>query len=203
MRKLGKNRSKSLSVGVKTMKKILFLTGIVVLVFLAVPVMAQQIIPNDTTKTIIMHFHIKGENITFLDAHVTYGHPPSLMDIPDDFTGKMLGPNDVPVTKFGLDDPRIFYLDRGAAFNDDINMSVKIPYTDKVDIFGIYNTKTDQNLVRVDTKKIMADFCKSHPNDPDCSLIKPWMFAIIIIIAIIGCGIAFYYVKKRGKPGKN
>jgi hypothetical protein len=29
------------------------------------------------------------------------------------------------------------------------------------------------------------------------------MFAIIIIIAIIGCGIAFYYVKKRGKPGKN
>ncbi len=148
-------------------------TAVVLILLIVTPAVAEDIIPNDTTKTIIMHFNIKNDTITFLDARVIYGHPPNNPDIPAKFTVKMLAANDRQIKKFGMPDPRITFLDEGYSFTDDINFSVKVPLSMDLDSVGIYDAKTGMLLARGDTKDIIADFCTSHPRDPDCSPTSP------------------------------
>lgn len=180
------------------MKTSLPFIGILLLALLLVPVAAQDIIPNDTTKTMILHFHIKGSNITFLDARVIYGHSPDNLDIKDKFTGKMLGSGDQQIKKFGISDARITYLDKGNLFTDDINFSVKVPATMDLVAVGVYDTKTGTLLARADTTKVMKEFCTAHPKDPDCSRIPLWMIVAgtgLLVLVIAGAG--WFLLRKK------
>jgi hypothetical protein len=184
--------------GGKKMKTSLSFIGILFLVLLVLPAAAQDIIPNDTTKTMILHFHIKGDTITFLDARVIYGHSPDNLDINDTFTGKMLGSGDQQLKKFGISDPRITYMDKGHEFTDDINLSVKVPASMDLAGVGIYDTRTGKLLARADTTQVMKDFCAAHPRDPDCSRIPFWMIvagAGFLVLVIAGAG--WYLLKKK------
>jgi hypothetical protein len=70
---------------------------------------------------------------------------------------------------------------------------------------GIYETKTDKPLVRVDTTKVMADFCSAHQNDPDCKSaeILPFIVAGAGILAVIGIIGGLYMMRKRRSQSKN
>ncbi len=180
------------------MKTSLPFIGILLLVLLVLPATAQDIIPNDTTKTMILHFHIRGDTITFLDARVIYGHSPDNLDITDTFTGKMLGSGEQQLKKFGISDPRITYMDKGHKFTDDINFSVKVPATMDLTAVGVYDTKNGTLLARADAAKVMKDFCAAHPRDPDCSRIPFWMIvagAVFLVLVIAGAG--WYFLKKK------
>jgi LPXTG-motif cell wall-anchored protein len=182
--------------GKKMKTSYIFIMGIL-LVLLVVPAAAQDIIPNDTTKTMILHFHIKGTTITFLDARVIYGHSPDNLDIKDTFTGKMLGSDDRQIQKFGISDPRITWLDKGHLFTDDINFSVKVPATADLTGVGIYDTKTGKLLARADTTQAMKDFCTAHPQDPDCSSIPLWMIVVGAGVLVLFAGAGWYFLKKK------
>jgi hypothetical protein len=184
------------------MKTSLLSIGLLVLLVLVVPVMGQDIMPNDTTKTIILHFHINGDTITFLDSRVVYGHSSDTLDIRDTFTGKQEGTDKTLIRKFGISDPRITYMDSGTKFSDDINFSVKVPFTKNTAGLSIYDTKTNQLLIRADTTKGIADFCTTHPQDPDCSRNPPLVLLVgagVIIFAGILIGV-YFFKKKKNKP---
>ena len=183
------------------MKTRLPILVVILLVLLVIPVAAQDIIPNDTTKTMILHFHINGSTITFLDARMIYGHSPDNLDIADKFTGKVLGPDDKEIKKFGISDARITYMDKGTKFTDDINFSVKVPATMDLTGVEISDTKTGKLLARADTTQVMKDFCTAHPRDPDCSRIPLWIFVAGAALLVLCAGAAGWYLLRKKKGG--
>jgi hypothetical protein len=183
------------------MKTRLPILVVILLVLLVIPVAAQDIIPNDTTKTMILHFHINGSTITFLDARVIYGHSPDNLDIADKFTGKVLGPDDKEIKKFGISDARITYMDKGTKFTDNINFSVKVPATMDLTGVEISDTKTGKLLARADTTQVMKDFCTAYPRDPDCSRIPLWMFVAGAALLVLCAGAAGWYLLRKKKGG--
>lgn len=175
---------------------------IFLLIFLVAPVVGEEVLPADTNKTIIQHYHIKGDTITYLDSRVVYSHCSNLFDLPDDYTGRVLGPGNETLNRFGISDPRITFMDTGAKVTDDINFTVNVPMSKKISAVGIYYTDNDTLIVRGDVSKAVRDFCAAHPRDPDCSDGLPWMLLIgaVIIVLIVVSGM-FWYTKRKKKTG--
>lgn len=185
------------------MKTSFLLIAGIVLTLLIFPAGAQEIVPNDTTKTMILHFHIKGSNVTFVDGKVIYGHSANNLDIKDTFTGKMLDSGDRVIKKFGLSDARITYSDKGHMFTDDINFSVKVPAMMELATVGVYDTKTGSLLAKADAAKVMKDFCAAHPKDPDCSRMPFWMIlAGIGVLVVLAGGGAWWFLRKKETPAE-
>jgi hypothetical protein len=168
-----------------------------IIVLISIPVNAQNVPSEDYAKTIIIHYSIKGETVTFHDAKVIYGYPPNF--IPGgDFTGKTLGVSDAPLRTFGIDDARITYTETGAIIADEANFSVKVPYSADLNAVGIYNKKGDILLIRTEIRQVKADFCKSHPNDPDCGFqLTPIVFIAGALVAVCIIAGGWYFLKKR------
>lgn len=158
---------------------------------------------TDMHKSILLHYNIKSGNITFLDGHLFYGYSPDLTNTYDTFTGKLIGLNDSVISKFQIMDPRITFTDKGTEFRDNKNFSVIIPYSKDIPSLEIYERDNQTLQIRTDLKPLIKDFCKSHPNDPDCSLIQPWMLPIVILIVIVvGCGVVVLLLKKKRQSEK-
>jgi hypothetical protein len=181
------------------MKTFLPVITVLLLALLVIPASAQELVPNDTTKTMILHFHINGSVVTFVDAKVIYGHSPDNLDIKDTFTGKMLGPDDKVMRKFGISDARVTYSDEGHLFTDNINFSVKVPATMDLATVGVYDTKTDTLLAKADAAGVMKGFCTTHPKDPDCSRVPLWMIGAGAGILVLIAGAGAWYVLKHRK----
>lgn len=181
----------------------------IILMLICISVSAQDTPYENYEKMIILHYSIKNNTVSYLNAKVIYGVPSNLYEYNPDFpsfgafTGRTLGANDAPLKRFGIDDPRISYYETGAVIAEEANLSVRVPYSSNMTALAIYDRKDDSLLVKTEIKQVVADFCKSHSDDPDCG------FQISPVVLIAGTLVAFciiaggwYFLKKRKAAGK-
>lgn len=171
----------------------------IIVAMLVVPATAEtRPVQQDFTKSVMLNYHINKGDITFLDAKVFYGHSRNLFDLQDTFTGSLIGQNDIQIQKFGLSDPRLTFLHKGSIQKDNVNFSVIIPYSKDLTALGISDTKNGTELIRTDLRQLKADFCKSHPNDPDCGFqITPIVLIAGALVAVCVIASGWYILKKK------
>lgn len=126
---------------------------------------------NDRQKVLIVDFNIKDGKITYLGSRVVYNYPPEYL-AHRDFDVKLLSKTEEIIKEFGISDPRIIYHEEGAAILDDVNFSVIVPFYNHLKDLEIYNVTTKEIMISVDLTNTIGDFCKNHPQDPDCKVIQ-------------------------------
>jgi len=165
-----------------------------ILILISVPAGAQHAPSENSAKIIILHYSITGNTVTFLDAKVIYGYPrnpgPS-----GDLTGRTLGDGDTELHRFGIQDPRITYTEDGAIIAEQANFSVMVPYSEDLNSVGIYDKKDDSLLVKTEVQDVVKDFCKSHPDDPDCRKATPLSPAVAIGACMMVGG--WFFLKRK------
>jgi len=180
-------------------KRIHFFIFFLLITTLTIPITAQNTPEPSYVKSIILDYHIKDGKITYLGSRMFYGYPPTLSQIPSTFEGKLLGTNDGVITPFRIPDPRIQFTEDGAVFIDNRNFSVIIPYSKDLSALGILERENKTLLIRTDVRQVVEDFCKSHPNDPDCGSEKPstGLSGAVALVAVCIVGGGWYLLKQR------
>jgi hypothetical protein len=157
---------------------------------------------NDTTKTVIVSFQYRNGTVTPAGSRVIYGYPPDNIGNRD-MLADLVGRNNAVIGSYGIEDPRVMYMDTGAVLKNEVKFAVILPYAASGDHVDLFDGQTKQKLATADITGAIAKFCDAHRDDPECGGGGPPVLlygaAILLVLVIIGA--AAYLLLTNKKAG--
>jgi hypothetical protein len=156
---------------------------------------------NDTTKTVIVSFQYRDGTVTPAGSRVIYGHPPDNIGN-QDMLADLVGRNNAVIGSYGIEDPRVMYMDTGAVLKNDVKFAVILPFAASGDHVDLFDGQTKQKLATADITGAIAKFCDAHQEDPDCggggAPLLLYGAAILLVLVAAGAGACLLTNKKAG-----
>lgn len=132
---------------------------------------------NSSPKAVIVRVNIKNNTFTVLERKVGYGYPPEHFVQWQDFKVKLLSENGV-IEEYGVIDPRIRFYEALPGGNpegfearmvDEANLTLIFAFNNSLSGVSVDNYTSGAELVKVDLKDTISDFCSQNGNDSDCA----------------------------------
>jgi hypothetical protein len=191
-----------------TRKRVIITGGWVVLsvllLFSLICMPAAAVPVNDATKSVIVSFQYRDGIVTPVGSRVIYGHPPDNIGN-QDMLADLVGRNNAVIGSYGIEDPRVMYMDTGAVLKNDVKFAVILPFAASGDHVVLFDGQTKQKLATADITGAIKKFCDAHQDDPDCSGGGSPMLlygaVILLVVAVISAGA--YLLLKKKKTGGN
>ena len=121
-----------------------------------------------------------------------------------DIVIRMLDKKGSLLAEQGIDDPRVVYLEEGAALADKVNFSVIVAFRTDLATIRLLNGTSGAEMVSADVSGTVNGYCKAHGSDPDCVVPGPDL-TLIVVVAVIVVLLAvagWYLLKKKGTTGQ-
>jgi DNA-binding response OmpR family regulator len=158
-----------------------------------------------------------------LTREITYGRPPNLAILSGPLRGVITGRNGHELEVFSLSEP-------GTAMGEGIlrspenslapytehyasgEMDLVLPVLPGMERVSLYDTRTGNLLVSLDTGPVFSEFCSGYPRDPGCLAREPaaaddgpvpglrQLLAGVFLSSVVIAISVLYLVKRRGSP---
>ena len=113
--------------------------------------------PSGSTLGVLMHLNINEGIMTILNSDVVNSHPDLGLQH-ESFSGEALDSLYKLIFHFGIMDPRL-ELDDEAAYTDNVNFTIIIPFYDNLKTFLIKNTENNGTLITIDLAETLRKYC--------------------------------------------
>ena len=101
-------------------------------------------------------------------------------------------------------DPRVIYLEDGAALAGKVNFSVIVAFRRDLAKIRLINGTSSAEMITADVSGAVNGWCRVHGSDPDCVVPGPDLtFLVIAAVIIVLLAVASWYLlKKKGATGQ-
>jgi len=132
---------------------------------------------NSSQKVVIVRVNIKNNTFTVVERKVVYGYPPEHFVQWNDFKVKLLSDGGV-MEEYGVIDPRMRFYEvmpgenpegSSARMVDEANLTLIFAFNGNLSGVSVNNYTSDAELVKIDLKSTISDFCSQNGNDSDCA----------------------------------
>ena len=175
--------------------------GIMVLVLcICPPALAAG---NATPRAVVLDLSFNNGVVEVIGSRVVNNYPPDNR-ASRDIVIRMLDKKGSLLAEQGIDDPRVVYLEEGAALADKVNFSVIVAFRTDLATIRLLNGTSGAEMVSADVSGTVNGYCKAHGSDPDCVVPGPDL-TLIIVVAVIVVLLAvagWYLLKKKGATGE-
>jgi len=175
--------------------------GILVLVLcICPPAVAAE---NATPKAVVLDLSLDNGVVNVIGSRVVTNYPPDNR-ASGDIIIRMLDKQGSLLAEQGIEDPRVIYLEEGAALADKVDFSVIVRYRSDLATIRLLNGTSGAEMVSADVSGTVSGYCKAHGSDPDCVVPGPDLSLIatgaVIIILLVAAG--WFLMKKKGTAGE-
>jgi hypothetical protein len=182
---------------VKKMKISYLVFGILVLVLCMYPPVSAA--ENTTPKAVVLDLSFHNGVVEVIGSRVVNNYPPDNR-ASRAIVLRMLDKDESLLAEQGIEDPRVIYLEEGAALADTVNFSVIVAFRKDLATVRLLNGTSGAELISADVSGTVNGWCRAHGNDPDCAAPGPDLTLIaggavaVILLAVIG----WYLMRKKG-----
>ena len=171
--------------------------GIMVLVLCIYPPASAA--ENATPKAVVLDLSIDNGVVNVIGSRVVTNYPPDNR-ASRDIVIRMLDKQGTLLAEQGIEDPRVIYLEEGAALADPVSFSVIVRYRSDLATIRLLNGTSGAEMVSADVSGTVNGWCKVHGSDPDCVVPGPdlILIAVIAVIVVLLAGAGWFFLKKKG-----
>jgi hypothetical protein len=183
------------------MKMSYLVFGILVLALcLCPPVSAAE---NPGPKSVVLDLSFHNGVVDVIGSRVVNNYPPdnrasrAIVFRMLDQKGSLLGEQ-------GIEDPRVIYLEEGAALADTGNFSVIVAFRSDLATIRLFNGTSGAEMVSADVSGAVNGWCRTHGNDPDCATPGPGLTLIVggVVVLILLAVAGWFILRKKGSAGQ-
>jgi hypothetical protein len=178
------------------MKPVNLALCILLLALLSVPCSAQE---STTPKAVVLDLAITGGTTEVIGNRVVNNYPPDNR-ASRAIVIRMLDGKGTLLLEQGIDDPRIVYLEEGAAVLDTVKFSVIVPFRRDLATIRLLNGTSGAEMVSADVSGTVNGYCKVHGDDPDCATagISPVLMGAGVILLLVFACAGWLLFRKKG-----
>jgi hypothetical protein len=116
---------------------------------------------------------------------------------------RMLDRQDTLLAEQGIEDPRVIYLEEGAALANQVNFSVIVAFRSDLAKIRLINGTSNTEMLTADVSGTVNGWCKAHGSDPDCVAPGPGLSLIAgVAVIILLLAVAGWFFLKKGRSGQ-
>lgn len=182
------------------MKNSCLLLGILVLILCICPAIPAA--ENATPKAVVLDLSVDNGVVNIIGSRVVNNYPPDNR-ASRDIVIRMLDKNDVLLAEQGIGDPRVIYLEEGAALARQVNFSVIVAFRRDLAKIRLINGTSSEELITADISATVNGWCRSNGSDPDCAVPGPGLALITVVaVVILLLAAAGWFFLKRKETGR-
>jgi hypothetical protein len=158
---------------------------------------------NATPKAVVLDLSFNNGAIDVIGSRVVNNYPPDNR-ASNDIVIRLLDKKGTLLAEQGIDDPRVVYLEEGAALADKVNFSVIVAYRSDLATIRLLNGTSGAEMVSADVSGTVNGYCKAHGSAPDCAAPGPdlTLIAVVAVIIVLLVAAGWFLMKKKGNTGQ-
>jgi hypothetical protein len=158
---------------------------------------------NATPTAVVLDLSIDNGVVNVIGSRVVNNYPPDNR-ASRAIVIRMLDKQDNLLAEQGIDDPRVIYLEEGAALAGKVNFSVIVAFRRDLAKIRLINGTNGEEMITADVSGTVNGWCKTHGSDPDCVVPGPGftLIALVAIIIVLLAVAGWYFLKKKGTTGQ-
>jgi hypothetical protein len=175
--------------------------GILVLVLCICP--PAPAAENATPKAVVLDLSLDNGVVNVIGSRVVNNYPPDNR-ASRDIVIRMLDKEDILLAEQGIEDPRVIYLEDGAALAGKVNFSVIVAFRSDLAKIRLINGTSSAEMITADVSGTVNGWCRAHGSDPACVVPGPGLtlIAVVAVIIVLLVAVGWYFLKKKGAPGQ-
>ncbi|MFA5266479.1 MAG: hypothetical protein WC379_00790 [Methanoregula sp.] len=154
---------------------------------------------NATPKAVVLDLSFNNGVVDVIGSRVVNNYPPDNR-ASKDIVIRMLDTKGSLIAEQGIEDPRVIYLEEGAALADKVNFSVIVAFRTDLATIRLLNGTSGGEIVSADVSGTVNGYCKAHGSDPDCVVPGPdlTLIAVVAVIVVLLVAVGWFLMKKKG-----